>query len=519
MNRTKAKAVAPIPDLHLECDRTALLAALVGATSTLPARPTSPVLAGVRLDAGDRELVVSSFDYGVSTRIRLDASVLRAGTVLLEGKRLHDLLKKSRGESVRISTSGAKAVVEPGPSRFELGTLPLAKYPALPDLPKAGGTVFVQQFLGAVRKVLLAVGQDGAMPALAGVRMEFGADTMTLVATDRYRLAVAEIPWFPDDPQAEHAPLLIPASILKTIAGRWKAGTGRTRIGNGAGGPEGVVGFAHGAETCTARLLPGEFVKHRTLFASGYPLGVVVETTPLKAATELITLVAGGASPVELTFAPGEVRVSTGAADTASTTAHGAESVPALYDGPTFSMSFNPAHLLDWLGASGRNFVRVAIARPSKPVVLTAHDTPTATDDDGIRYLLMPKPVPGQDALADPPQPDYTSGSPMLPWHLREYVTEVGDGCQTRALREAKAYRKEIAAALEQLGNPLYPDGIADRAGSVLLRNLIAEAETFARWAKATSAGCDARCATCGGSGRKTRTATNRPSRTRSSAS
>ncbi|MFD0634987.1 DNA polymerase III subunit beta [Catenulispora yoronensis] len=496
VNRTKAKAAAPIPDLHLECDRTALMAALVAATSALPTRPTAPVLAGVRLDAADRELIVSSFDYDVSTRIRMDATVVSAGTVLIEGKRLLDLLKKSRGESVRISTGGAKAVVEPGPSRFELGTLPLAKYPTLPDLPKPGGTVFVQQFLGAIRKVLLAVGQDSAMPALAGVRIELGPDTMTLVATDRYRLAVAEIPWFPDDPEAEHAPLLIPASILKTIANRWKGATGRARIGNGSAGTgaDRVVGFAHGAETCTAKLLPGEFVEHRALFAAAYPLGIVVETAPLKAATELITLIADAASPVEMAFAPGEVVVSTGA----TTAAHGSESVPALYDGPPFAVSFNPAHVLDWLGTCGRGFVRFAIARPSKPVVLTGHDTPTATDNDGVRYLLMPKPAPGQPGQFDPPLPDYLNRAPMLPWHVAEYVAELGDGCRPRARQQARTTKKEVAAALEQLANPLYPDGVADRAGSVLLRNLVAEADTFARWMKASGSACEPGCAYCG---------------------
>ena len=519
MNRTKAKGAASTPELRLECDRAALLAALVAATSALPARPTAPVLAGVRLDAAGRELIVSSYDQGVSTRIRMDASVLSAGTVLLEGKRLHDLLKKARGESVRLAAAGAKAIVEPGPSRFELGTLPVAKYPALPDLPKAGGTVFVQQFLGAVRKVLPAVGTDGAMPVLAGVRIEFGPDTMALVATDRYRLTVAEIAWFPDDQDAEYTPILIPAAALKSIAGRWKAATGRMRIGNGgavgesggtasAGGTArtsggvggaGVVGFAPGAETCTVRLLPGEYVRYRTLFAPDYPLGIVVETAPLKAATELITLVAGGTAPVELTFAPGEVVVSTGAGDTGA--ALGSESVPALYDGPAFSVSFNPAHFLDWLSASSRGFVRFAIARPSKPVVLTGHDTPTATDDDGIRHLMMPKPAPGQTTHSDPPLPDFAGGRPMLPWHVAEYVADLGDGCPARALRRARTSRKEIAAALDLLANPLYPAGVADRPGSVLLRNLIAEADAFARWSKASTPTCDAGCPHCGGRG------------------
>ena len=47
------------------------------------------------------------------------------------------------------------------------------------------------------RQVAIAAGRDDTLPALTGVRMEIEGDTLTLVATDRYRLAVRELHWQP----------------------------------------------------------------------------------------------------------------------------------------------------------------------------------------------------------------------------------------------------------------------------------------------------------------------------------
>ena len=157
--------------------------------------------------------------------------------------------------------------------------------------------MFVQQFLDAVKQVTVAAGVDDTIPMLTGVRIEFHGDTMALVATDRFRLAVAEIPWFPDEPVTDRAPLLIPAKILGAIVKRWDKATGRLRIGIGHNAiGDGLAGFALDAETYTTRLMSGEFVKYRSLFPAEYARRVVAETTVLHAAAGRIALVAGRSS-------------------------------------------------------------------------------------------------------------------------------------------------------------------------------------------------------------------------------
>lgn len=421
--KTKATTRTPVPDgVQVTVDRAALLSALAVVKTALPVRSATPVLSGVVLDAADGVLTVSGFDTDLSARIRLDAAVASTGRTLLPGRMLYEVVKNSSGRDVAIRTEDGKAVVSPGTAVFTLKTLPVERYPTLPAMPAAGGSVYVQQFFAAVKKVLKATGRSDSMPALAGIRVEFDRGKMILVSTDRFRLAAAELTWFPDG-EADHGrPMLIPGKVLKLITARWGKATGRLRIGYGpdgdgdgdgvredrgdrpdhlAGGradgladdrygdrPDdqaaGVVGFSLGDETYTCRLLDGEFVDHRTLFAPDYPIGAVVETKPLIAAAKLVALVAEGTSPIRLSFAPGRVAVEAG------DEARGSETVPCIWQGDPFHISLNPLFLLDGLSVLGQDFVRIGIDAPSKPFVLTAHHDPCADLFDGFRYLMVP---------------------------------------------------------------------------------------------------------------------------------
>lgn len=370
--------------VRVTVDRAALLSALTVVKSAVPSRSATPVLSGVLLDAADGALTVSGFDNDLSIRIRLDAAVASPGRVLLPGRMLFEVVKNSHGRDVVIRTEAGKAVIAPGTSVFTLKALPVEQYPALPDMPVHGGTVFVQQFFAAVKKVLRATGRGDSVPALAGVRVEFDDKRMILVSTDRFRMATAELTWFPDDAAAPADPMLIPGTVLKLITARWGKATGRLRIGCGRDQADGPAGFSFGDETYTSRLLTGDFVDHRSLFAPEYPIGAVVETKPLIAAAKLVALVTDGTSPVHLSFAEGRVAVEAG------DEAHGSETVPCIWHGEPFRISLNPLFLLDGLNVLGRDFVRIGVTAPGKPFVLTAHHDPCADVFDGFRYLMVP---------------------------------------------------------------------------------------------------------------------------------
>ena len=78
----------------------------------------------------------------------------------------------------------------------------MAEYPELPPMPEATGTIASSdEFAQAVAQVVVAAGRDELLPVFTGVRVEIEGDTLSLLATDRYRMALKEISWNPTSAQ------------------------------------------------------------------------------------------------------------------------------------------------------------------------------------------------------------------------------------------------------------------------------------------------------------------------------
>ena len=117
--------------------------------------------------------------------------------------------------------------------------MPVVDYPELPELPEISGTVDGAEFAEAVKQVQIAVSKDETLPLLTGIRVEINGDTMTLLATDRYRLAMREIKWNPRNPDVQAAVLLKAKTVSEV--GSTLSGSGELSIALPAAGE--LIGF------------------------------------------------------------------------------------------------------------------------------------------------------------------------------------------------------------------------------------------------------------------------------------
>ncbi|CAM5379706.1 DNA polymerase III subunit beta [Streptomyces californicus] len=251
---------------------------------------------GSSAKAEDGALSFSSFDYEVSARVSVDAEVDEDGTVLVSGRLLADICRALPNRPVEISTDGVRATVVCGSSRFTLHTLPVEEYPALPQMPTATGTVPGEVFASAAAQVAIAAGRDDTLPVLTGVRIEIEGDTVTLASTDRYRFAVREFLWKPENADAS-AVALVPAKTLLDTAKALTSGDTVTLAVSGSGAGEGLIGFEGAGRRTTTRLLEGDLPKYRTLFPTEFNSVAVIETAPFVEAVKRVALVAERNAP------------------------------------------------------------------------------------------------------------------------------------------------------------------------------------------------------------------------------
>jgi DNA polymerase-3 subunit beta len=378
--------------MKFRVERDDLADAVAWVARTLPNRPTTQlqVLAGLLLETTPSGLRLSAFDYEVAAKGEISATVLDEGRTLVSGRLLAEITRSLPAAPVEIAVEGSRAVLTCGSARFTLPTLPVEDYPALPAVPPATGKVGSTAFAAAVGQVAIAAGRDDTLPVLTGVRIEIVGERLTLAATDRYRLAVREVPWRPEQADASGT-ALVPARTLSDAAKSLGAAGAEVTIALGSGpSGEALAGFACGTRETTTRLVDGQFPDYRRLLPPTSPLSAEVEVAPLVEAVKRVSLVAARTSPVLCSFSAGELVLEAGAGGEAQAR----EALPAGFDGPDLSIAFNPTYLLDGLGALESDTVRVGFASADdadeaarKPAIFTGKSADDAPD---YRYLLMP---------------------------------------------------------------------------------------------------------------------------------
>ncbi|MER5274330.1 DNA polymerase III subunit beta [Streptomyces sp. NPDC002809] len=371
--------------MKIRVERDVLAEAVAWVARSLPARPPAPVLAGLLLKAEDGALSFSSFDYEVSARVSVDAEIEEDGTVLVSGRLLADICRALPNRPVEISTDGVRATVACGSSRFTLHTLPVEEYPALPQMPTATGTVPGEVFASAAAQVAIAAGRDDTLPVLTGVRIEIEGDTVTLASTDRYRFAVREFLWKPENADAS-AVALVPAKTLLDTAKALTSGDTVTLALSGSGAGEGLIGFEGAGRRTTTRLLEGDLPKYRTLFPTEFNSVAVIETAPFVEAVKRVALVAERNTPVRLSFEQGVLILEAGSSDDAQAV----ERVDSVLEGDDISIAFNPTFLLDGLSAIDSPVAQLSFTTSTKPALLSGRPAVDAEANDAYKYLIMP---------------------------------------------------------------------------------------------------------------------------------
>ena len=372
--------------MKFRVERDVLADAVTWVARGLPNRPPVPVLAGVLIEASDEgTLTLSAFDYEVSAKITVAAEVTEPGTVLVLGRLLADISRNLPARPIDVATDGNKVQVTCGSTRFALLMMPADDYPTLPTSPAIIGTIAGDVFTYAVAQVSIAADRGDTLPILTGVRVEIEGDKITLLATDRYRLAMRELTWNPETTDASHV-ALVPARTLSDTAKALGA-LGSIEIHLGGGGPgDGLIGFEAGQRRATTRLLDGEYPKVSSIFPSSADTESVIDTAALVEAVKRVALVAERNTPVRLRFTDGQVTIEAGAGDDAQAS----EAVEAVLTGPEIEIAFNPQFLLDGLGAVGTAYSRLSFTQSGRPAVLTGQAELDGDADTSYRYVLMP---------------------------------------------------------------------------------------------------------------------------------
>ena len=369
--------------MKVEVNSQALADAVAWTTRVIDARPATPILAGIRLEAIDGTLQLSAFNYAISARHHIEAGIDEPGTVLVLGKLLADITKSLPAAKTYLSTEGSTLVISSGKSTFTMQLMPDAEYPDLPTIPAKLGQVDSPTFMQAVNQASVAVSREENRPVLTGIRVQFQGDRVIMSSTDRFRLARSSFNWTPENPDI-NTTALVRGSLLRDVARSIDEHQDMV-IDFDPENPS-LLGFENAGRVSTSQLIDGEFPAVDRLYADEYPIHAVIDKQALVSAIKRVSLVTERNAPVRMTFTSHDLTLTAGTADEAQAR----EVLDIDMDGDDITVAFNPTYLIEGLSAISEPYVRMKMTTAVKPVEFNGQKESDSDESMDYRYLLVP---------------------------------------------------------------------------------------------------------------------------------
>lgn len=394
---TSTTTVAPAPSLECRTDRATLVHALTTVGIGVARRPIVPALGGVLLDGRDGHLTLTTTDYETAVSVRVPDVVRTPGRLLIDHAEATKLLaalvkgtRKRDADTIPVTlwtTVDGSAVLELAGYTMPVTTYPAEEFPTLPETPPTVAEVNRNRFATDAARVLVAVGTDDTIPVITGVHMQTAPGALTLAGTDRYRLAVAEVP--ATTAATEGHSVSFPGRVLSAVLKHCTAD--RVRLGLDTAGD--WVSLSCGALTVLTRPVDAQLPDYERLFPE-VALTARADRATLTLATTRATAVLEAKKHTRDGRTAAQVAVTvdpTGSVSIAPVLGEHADAVtapdhPAEVDGATDTVRvlFAASYLRDALNTLDGDTLTMQLATVTRPVLFTATDAPW------YRHLLMP---------------------------------------------------------------------------------------------------------------------------------
>ncbi|MFZ5590791.1 MAG: DNA polymerase III subunit beta, partial [Bacillota bacterium] len=364
--------------------------------------PRSPlaVLAGIYFECRNGQLLLRSTDLDFSVQCLVPAQVLEEGATVIPAKYITDFTRLLPEGRIEIAVDNVTNIanITYGSSEFNINCYNPADYPeqSLPRLEESL-TLDSDQFRNAVKQVIFAVSSQDSRPVFTGVLLEAREDSLTMVATDTFRLAVKRLSLVGEaendegeQPVAENilpdgaavmeeedvrqdgmqalmaeqpvlAEIIVPARTLQE-ASRIAANSARISLSFNAT----HVSFATEDVTISSRLIKGKFPPYRQVIPQNQPTTVHINTAQLLSAAERCSLLAVDTNPA-VGFIMNQDSVTV---NIKSETGWIREEVPARVSGPALQTYFNVKYLSDLLKAIPGEQIAMHFDDPVSPVLV-----------------------------------------------------------------------------------------------------------------------------------------------------
>ncbi len=365
--------------MYIICGKTILNEAISSVSKAVSSHSNLPVLEGIFVNADENGIItLISNDMEMGIEAKINANVKESGQTVLNAKMFSSIVKNLPEEEIIIETDEKnKCTIKSGKSKFEIMGMNPMDFPELPSVnPDYSIEISKKCLKEMVSKTIFCTSASDNRPVLKGCLMLIDGNSLSMVATDGFRLAMRN---YTLDNSYESKKVIIPAKTLGEINKILKDDDENVKISFTSKNAL----FVFENYKIVSRLIEGEYIKYQSAI---YEDGEIEIDCPLYELFDSVyraSLIITGDSndaPVKFTICDDNINVS---CETIVGKVDDNISVPT--GNANLEIGFFNGFLLDILRACDDETVRISFKKNINPMIITP------IEGKSYLYFLLPR--------------------------------------------------------------------------------------------------------------------------------
>ncbi|MDP9110571.1 MAG: DNA polymerase III subunit beta [Candidatus Eremiobacteraeota bacterium] len=368
--------------MKFTCNTKEIASAVGAASKVVNAHTTVPILSNVLLQAEDGKISVRATDLELTLQHAFPAQIAEAGSVTVPAKLFSSYLANLPPGLLELTGTPTRASVKCERSNYDFHALPPDEYPPLPSAARGTQfTISAKRFRDGVNAVIFAASSEEARGAvLMGTLIEIEGDSLTMVATDGYRLAKWQTTL--DTGISGSEKYIVPSRALAEAARNLGGGESITVTALGAQSNQ--LMFAGENASIVVRLVDGQYPNYGQVIPAKFDRSTTVNSESLIGSLRRAELVAGDrASMVKLAIA-NQTLIVTASSDVSG---NAYEEIEVEQMGEDLSIAFNARYLVEILNHVEGPRTVVEFLGPLSPAAIRPLEP---ADGSSQLFVLMP---------------------------------------------------------------------------------------------------------------------------------
>jgi len=361
--------------MKMVCTKKNLNSGLAITSRVIGSGNTLPILNNILFKTEEGRLRLSSTNLEMAINTWVGGKIEEEGEITVPARLINDYVNNIVSEKITITSKNQTLLLEAQNTQTHIKGLSPEEFPLIPEI-KEDGFVKIdgKELSAAIKEVTFSAAFSETQPEISGVLFVFEENTLTLAATDRYRLAEAKVKL--QSPITSAKQVIVPARAVNEIGRVMGSGVVEIFLG------EGQICFRAPDIELISRLIEGQYPDYKQIIPKNYATEAEVSREEFIQSLKAASLFASENNNIELDLNPQNKLITI--KSQSSQVGDSEIGLEAKFSGQKNNIIFNYRYLLECLGNLSDEKVMLKIIGASSPAAIVPMGR------ENYLYIVMP---------------------------------------------------------------------------------------------------------------------------------